>query len=92
MIFQIGLIRDNIYFIHTNVTVTGGYFMLKIFVQVSSMGQQVDNELNMYKHMEQSPTAHPGRDVIRSLLDAFLLHRRTSGQASMPCASPIMGE
>ncbi|KAJ5779490.1 hypothetical protein N7457_007210 [Penicillium paradoxum] len=47
------------------------YVMLKIFVQASSMGQQVDNELNMYRHMEQSPTTHPGRDVIRTLLDTF---------------------
>ncbi|KAJ5642708.1 kinase-like protein [Penicillium lividum] len=47
------------------------YVMLKIFVQASSMGQQVDNELNMYKYMQQSPTAHPGRDVIRKLLDTF---------------------
>lgn len=47
--------------------------MLKIFVQASSMGQQVDNELNMYKYMEQSPTVHPGRDVIRTLLDTFYI-------------------
>jgi serine/threonine-protein kinase SRPK3 len=47
--------------------------MLKIFVQASSMGQQVDNELNMYKYMEQCPTAHPGRDVIRTLLDTFYI-------------------
>lgn len=37
------------------------------------MGQQVDNELNMYKYMEQSPTTHPGRDVIRTLLDTFYI-------------------
>ncbi|PYI27291.1 kinase-like protein [Aspergillus indologenus CBS 114.80] len=49
------------------------YVMLKIFVQASSMGQQVDNELNMYKYMEQSPTTHPGRDVIRTLLDTFYI-------------------
>ncbi|KGO73413.1 hypothetical protein PITC_085510 [Penicillium italicum] len=49
------------------------YVMLKIFVQASSMGQQVDNEVNMYRHMEQSPTAHPGRDVIRTLLDTFYI-------------------
>ncbi|KAJ5102305.1 hypothetical protein NUU61_004527 [Penicillium alfredii] len=47
------------------------YVMLKIFIQASSMGQQLDNELNIYRHMEQSPTAHPGRDVIRTLLDTF---------------------
>ncbi|KAH8424327.1 uncharacterized protein LDX57_002078 [Aspergillus melleus] len=47
------------------------YVMLKIFVQTSFMGQQVDNELSIYRHIEQSPTAHAGRDVIRTLLDAF---------------------
>lgn len=46
--------------------------MLKIYIQASSMGQQVDNELKMCKYME-SPTAHPGRDVIRSLLDTFYI-------------------
>ena len=47
------------------------YVMLKICVQASSMGQQVENELNMYRHMEKSQTSHPGRDVIRTLLDTF---------------------
>jgi hypothetical protein len=36
------------------------------------MGLHVDNEVNMYRHMEQS-TAHPGRDVIRTLLDTFYI-------------------
>ncbi|KAJ5162888.1 kinase-like protein [Penicillium coprophilum] len=49
------------------------YVMLKIFVRASSMGKQVDNELNMYKYMEESPTAHPGHDVIRTLLDTFYI-------------------
>ncbi|KKK17386.1 hypothetical protein AOCH_002023 [Aspergillus ochraceoroseus] len=47
--------------------------MVKIFIQASYMGQQVDNELNMYKYMEQSPATHPGRDVIRTLLDTFYI-------------------
>lgn len=47
--------------------------MLKIFVQALSMDQHVDNELNAYRHMEQSPTAHPGRNVIRTLLDTFYI-------------------
>ncbi|KAJ5332974.1 uncharacterized protein N7506_006757 [Penicillium brevicompactum] len=37
----------------------------------SSMGQHVDNELEMYNHVERSSMAHPGRDVIRKLLDIF---------------------
>ncbi|KAL4874722.1 kinase-like protein [Aspergillus karnatakaensis] len=47
------------------------YVILKIFIQASSMGHQVDNELNMYKIMEQSSSTHPGRKVIRKLLDTF---------------------
>ncbi|RAH63641.1 kinase-like protein [Aspergillus piperis CBS 112811] len=49
------------------------YVMLKICIEASSMGQHVDNELNMYKFMEQSPTTHPGREVIRTLLDTFYI-------------------
>lgn len=47
--------------------------MLKICIEASSMGQHVDNELNMYRFMEQSPTTHPGREVIRTLLDTFYI-------------------
>ncbi|KAJ5361948.1 kinase-like protein [Penicillium brevicompactum] len=47
------------------------YVILKIFAQASSMGQHVDNELEMYNRVERSSTAHPGRDVIRKLLDTF---------------------
>ncbi|KAJ5168518.1 uncharacterized protein N7482_004112 [Penicillium canariense] len=47
------------------------YVMLKIFVQAWSMGQQVDDELKMYRPMEQSPKGHPGRDAVRTLLDTF---------------------
>ncbi|PLB47751.1 kinase-like protein [Aspergillus steynii IBT 23096] len=50
------------------------HVMLKIFIQTSSMGQQVDNELNIYEHIKQSKTAHPGRDVIRTLLDTFYIN------------------
>ena len=49
------------------------YVMLKIIVQASSMGQQVDNEVKMYRYMEQCPTAHPGRDVIRTSLDTYYI-------------------
>ncbi|PGH34369.1 CMGC/SRPK protein kinase [[Emmonsia] crescens] len=50
------------------------YVMLKIFVQASSMGQRVDDELKMYRCMDQSPKGHPGRDAIRTLLDAFYIN------------------
>ncbi|KAJ9234021.1 hypothetical protein DTO207G8_4084 [Paecilomyces variotii] len=49
------------------------YVMLKIFIQASSMGQLVDNELKMYRRMEQSPKGHPGRDAVRTLLDTFYI-------------------
>lgn len=45
--------------------------MPKSFIRASSMGRQVDNELSRYRRMEQAPTAHPGRDVIRTLVDTF---------------------
>ncbi|CAG7975451.1 unnamed protein product [Penicillium salamii] len=47
------------------------YVMLKVFIQASSMGRHADDELNMYKHMGQITTNHPGRDVVRALLDTF---------------------
>ncbi|KAK2736667.1 hypothetical protein FQN57_000604 [Myotisia sp. PD_48] len=47
------------------------YVMLKIFIQSSSMGQRVDHELGIYRRIEQSPKGHPGRNSIRTLLDAF---------------------
>ncbi|KAK2742729.1 hypothetical protein FQN55_007670 [Onygenales sp. PD_40] len=50
------------------------YVMLKISVQASSMGQRADDELKMYRHMDQSPKGHPDRDAIRTLLDAFYIN------------------
>ncbi|KAJ5629773.1 hypothetical protein N7528_003430 [Penicillium herquei] len=44
------------------------YVMVKIFIQVSSMGQQVDNELEMYKYMERS-SAHCGHNTIWDLYE-----------------------
>lgn len=35
------------------------------------MGQQLDDELNMYKRIETASKTHPGRDAVRSLLDSF---------------------
>ncbi|KAJ5719323.1 kinase-like protein [Penicillium malachiteum] len=49
------------------------YVMVKIFIQASSMGQQVDNELEMYKYMEL-PFAHRGHNIIRTLLDTFYIY------------------
>jgi hypothetical protein len=47
--------------------------MLKISIQASSMDQQVDHELKMYKRMEQSPKGNPGRKAVRKLLDTFYI-------------------
>jgi serine/threonine-protein kinase SRPK3 len=35
------------------------------------MGQQLDDELQMYKRMERGSKYHPGRNAVRSLLDSF---------------------
>ncbi|KFZ07191.1 hypothetical protein V501_06690 [Pseudogymnoascus sp. VKM F-4519 (FW-2642)] len=49
------------------------YVMLKISIQTSSMGQQADHEVNMYRRMAESPKGHPGRDAVRTLLDTFYI-------------------
>lgn len=35
------------------------------------MGQQLDDELKIYKRIEGAPQKHPGRKYVRSLLDSF---------------------
>jgi hypothetical protein len=35
------------------------------------MGQQLDDELQMYKRIERGSKNHPGRSAVRSLLDSF---------------------
>lgn len=49
------------------------YVMLKIFIRASSLGQHVENELRMYRHIEQSQPSedHPGCKSLRTLLDSF---------------------
>ncbi|KAJ5554918.1 kinase-like protein [Penicillium sp. DV-2018c] len=47
------------------------YVTLKIFIKSVSMGQQLDDELQMYKRMERGSKNHPGRSAVRSLLDSF---------------------
>lgn len=44
---------------------------LKAFIRSQSLGDHVDNELSMYKHMEQRASSHPGRGAVRTLLDSF---------------------
>ncbi|PLB54592.1 kinase-like protein [Aspergillus steynii IBT 23096] len=47
------------------------YVTLKIFIKSTSMGQQLDDELKIYKRIEGASRKHPGRKYIRSLLDYF---------------------
>lgn len=47
------------------------YVTLKIFVNSTSMGQQLDDELKTYQRMERGSKSHPGRNAVRSLLDSF---------------------
>ncbi|KAJ5129881.1 uncharacterized protein N7515_005920 [Penicillium bovifimosum] len=47
------------------------YVALKIFTKSTSMGQQLDDELKIYKRIEGAPKRHPGRKYVRSLLDSF---------------------
>lgn len=35
------------------------------------MGQQLDNEFEMYNQISASSTKHPGRSAVRELLDSF---------------------
>ncbi|KAG6834277.1 hypothetical protein H0H93_010730, partial [Arthromyces matolae] len=44
---------------------------LKIFVRSSTLGQC--NELAAYRRMENGPVFHPGRQLVRSLLDSFTI-------------------
>ncbi|RHZ53664.1 uncharacterized protein CDV56_106989 [Aspergillus thermomutatus] len=48
-----------------------GYVTLKIFIKSASMGQQLDDELQMYKRIKRGSENHPGRNAVRSLLDSF---------------------
>lgn len=45
---------------------------LKLFIDSKSIEiDEQDNELNVYKRIENSPKSHPGRSAVRSLLDSF---------------------
>ncbi|KAJ5115187.1 hypothetical protein NUU61_000946 [Penicillium alfredii] len=46
------------------------YVALKIFIKSASMGQQLDDELRIYKRIAVSQR-HPGHEYVRSLLDSF---------------------
>ncbi|KXN80773.1 Serine/threonine-protein kinase SRPK [Leucoagaricus sp. SymC.cos] len=44
---------------------------LKLFINSKSMGDQVDDELDIYKRIEKASRKHPGRWAVRSLLESF---------------------
>ncbi|UZP32334.1 hypothetical protein NXS19_000150 [Fusarium pseudograminearum] len=44
---------------------------LKVFIRSQALGEHVENEMNMYKRMEQRASNHPGRSAVRTLLDSF---------------------
>lgn len=47
------------------------YVALKIYINSAAMGQQLDDELKMYKCMEKASNKYPGRNAVRTLLDSF---------------------
>ncbi|KZF25505.1 kinase-like protein [Xylona heveae TC161] len=47
------------------------YVTLKIYINSASMGQQLDDELTIYKRMERGSKSHLGHNAVRSLLDSF---------------------
>lgn len=45
--------------------------MILILINSASIGQQLDDELKIYKHTERGSRKHPGHIVVRSLIDSF---------------------
>ncbi|KAI1077700.1 kinase-like domain-containing protein [Whalleya microplaca] len=44
---------------------------LKLYIHSASIGDQLDDELNIYKRIERGSKNHPGQDAVRTLLDSF---------------------
>ncbi|KAI0099620.1 kinase domain protein [Nemania sp. FL0031] len=44
---------------------------LKVFIRSQALGDHVDNEIAMYKRIDQRASSHPGRSAVRTLLDSF---------------------
>ncbi|KAI1424333.1 kinase domain protein [Xylaria sp. FL1777] len=44
---------------------------LKVFIRSQALGDRVENEIAMYRRMEQRASSHPGRSAVRTLLDSF---------------------
>ncbi|KAK8116055.1 CMGC/SRPK protein kinase [Apiospora sp. TS-2023a] len=64
---------------------------LKVFIRSQALGKKrVGNEIAMYRRMEQRASSHPGRGVVRTLLDSF----RVDGpdREHLVLAHPPLGE
>ncbi|KAH6839478.1 kinase domain protein [Chaetomium sp. MPI-CAGE-AT-0009] len=48
-------------------------FAVKVFVRSAALGSRLNHERNVYQRINNGPRSHPGRDAVRSLLDAFQL-------------------
>lgn len=46
---------------------------MKLFITSSSLGNQLDNEINIYQRFKRQSRSHPGRKAVRQLLDTFEL-------------------
>lgn len=44
---------------------------LKVFIRSQALGENLENEMAMFKRVEQRQSDHPGRDAVRTLLDSF---------------------
>ncbi|KAJ5919464.1 hypothetical protein N7454_009299, partial [Penicillium verhagenii] len=47
------------------------YVTVKVLINSTSLGQQLDHELSIHKRIEGAHQNHPGRQYVRSLLDSF---------------------
>ncbi|CAG8409164.1 unnamed protein product [Penicillium salamii] len=50
------------------------YVTLKIFIKSTSLGQQLDDELNIYKRIGGTSQSHPGHKYVRSQIHRCLVH------------------
>lgn len=44
---------------------------LKLFINSKAMGDQLDDEINVYRRIEAGPKRHVGRSALRTLVDSF---------------------
>ncbi|KAI0975281.1 serine threonine protein kinase, CMGC group [Xylaria arbuscula] len=50
------------------------HVVLKLYIHSASMGEQLDNELKMYRRISKCSANHPGRKAVREQLDSFEIH------------------